>query len=294
MVESAFRLIVALTGGLFEFRVKPECVFEPSRVQYFESSPPIFTSGPPARSMATTWCRQGSFNGRRSHPCKIPQHVGRRHVRRSRCGCKFVPVILIDDTLLSTEIFDRRFCCDLKACKGACCVEGESGAPLEPEELAEVEKAFEVVKDRLKPESLAVIEREGLHVVDGDGDFVTPIVEGKECVYATFDADGTAKCAFEQAHLEGKLTWRKPISCHLYPIRLTALKDLTAVNYHRWPICDGALSCGAGLDLSVLRFCKDALIRKFGQAWYDAACEAELQWRQVQAQRNQGDDNLAS
>ena len=124
---------------------------------------------------------------------------------QTRSGLKFTIVILIDDTLLSTEIFDRRFCCDLKACKGACCVEGESGAPLEEEEIGEVEKAFEVIKDRLKPESLAVIEREGLYTVDSDGDFVTPIVKGKECVYATFDADGTAKCAFEQAHLEGKL-----------------------------------------------------------------------------------------
>lgn len=164
-------------------------------------------------------------------------------------------------------------------------MEGESGAPLEPDELAEVEAAFEVVKNRLKPDSLAVIEREGLYVVDGDGDHVTPIVEGKECVYATFEEDGTAKCAFEQAYFEGQLSWRKPISCHLYPIRLTALKDLTAVNYHRWPICDGALKCGAGLDMSVLRFCKDSLVRKFGQGWYDAACEAEQQWRQVQAQR---------
>ncbi len=170
-------------------------------------------------------------------------------------------------------------------------MEGESGAPLEPEELQEIEAGFEVIKDRLKPDSLAVIEREGLYVVDGDGDHVTPIVKGKECVYATFDEDGTAKCGFEQAYLEGKSSWRKPISCHLYPIRLTALKDLTAVNYHRWPICDGALKCGAGLDLSVLRFCKDALVRKFGQPWYDAACEAEMQWREVQARRSAGDGN---
>lgn len=199
-----------------------------------------------------------------------------------------VAVILIDDTLLSTEIFDRRFCCDLKACKGACCVEGESGAPLAPEEIAEVEAAFDVIKDRLKPDSLAVIEREGLHVVDGDGDAVTPIVDGRECVYATFEEDGTAKCAFEQAHLEGKLAWRKPISCHLYPIRLTPLKDLTALNYHQWPICDAAVSCGAGLDLSILRFCKDALVRRFGQNWYDAACEAEAQWNEAKRNGNGG------
>ena len=197
-------------------------------------------------------------------------------------------MILIDDTLLSTELFDRKFCCDLKACKGACCVEGESGAPLTPEELGEVERAFPVIRDRLKPDSLAVIEREGLHVVDADGDHVTPIVEGKECVYATFDADGTAKCAFEQAHLEGKLAWRKPISCHLYPIRLTQLKDLVAVNYHRWPICVSAVKCGAGLDLSVLQFCRSSLERRFGEAWFQEASLAEKEWRKAMQEREAG------
>ena len=190
-------------------------------------------------------------------------------------------MILIDDTLLSTELFDRKFCCDLKACKGACCVEGESGAPLEPEELAEVEAAFPIIKKRLKPDSLAVIEREGLHVVDADGDHVTPIVRGKECVYATFDDDGTAKCAFEQAHQAGEIEWQKPISCHLYPIRLTPLKDLTAVNYHQWPICGGAVSCGIGLNLSVLQFCKSSLTRRFGEAWFAEATVAEREWRQA-------------
>ena len=206
-------------------------------------------------------------------------------VRARGRGIKFATVILIDDTLISTELFDRKFCCDLKACKGACCVEGESGAPLTKEELAEVEQAFPIIRDRLKADSLAVIEREGLHVVDADGDHVTPIVEGKECVYVTFDADGTAKCAFEQAHLAGELAWRKPISCHLYPVRLTQLKDLVAVNYHRWPICESAITCGAGLDLSVLRFCKDALIRRFGEAWYEEACKAEMEWKQAMAER---------
>ncbi len=190
-------------------------------------------------------------------------------------------MILIDDTLLSTELFDRKFCCDLKACKGACCVEGESGAPLEPEELAEVEAAFPIIKKRLKPDSLAVIEREGLHVLDADGDHVTPIVKGKECVYATFDDDGTAKCAFEQAHQAGEIEWQKPISCHLYPIRLTPLKDLTAVNYHQWPICGGAVSCGIGLNLSVLQFCKSSLTRRFGEAWFAEATVAEREWRQA-------------
>ena len=207
---------------------------------------------------------------------------------------KFVPVILIDDTLLSTELFDRKFCCDLKACKGACCVEGESGAPLEQDELAEIEAAFPIIRDRLKADSLAVIEREGLHVVDADGDHVTPIVDGKECVYATFDEDGTAKCAFEQAHLAGEIAWRKPISCHLYPIRVTPLKDLVALNYHQWPICDAAKSCGAGLNLSVLQFSKAPLIRKFGEAWFEEARKAEGEWREAMDGRNRGQQDPTS
>ncbi len=146
---------------------------------------------------------------------------------------------------------------------------------------AEVEAAFPIIRKRLKPDSLAVIEREGLHVVDADGDHVTPIVNGKECVYATFDADGTAKCAFEQAHRAGEIEWQKPISCHLYPIRLTPLKDLTAVNYHQWPICGGAVSCGIGLNLSVLQFCKSSLTRRFGEAWFAEATVAEREWRQA-------------
>ena len=203
-------------------------------------------------------------------------------------------MILIDDTLISTELFDRKFCCDLKACKGACCVEGESGAPLTKEELAEVEQAFPIIRDRLKADSLAIIEREGLHVVDADGDHVTPIVDGKECVYATFDEDGTAKCAFEQAHLEGEIAWRKPISCHLYPIRVTPLKDLVALNYHQWPICDAAKSCGAGLNLSVLQFSKAPLIRKFGEAWFEEARRAEGEWRAAMDGRNRGQQDLTS
>ena len=194
-------------------------------------------------------------------------------------------MILIDDTLISTELFDRKFCCDLKACKGACCVEGESGAPLEPEEKAEIEAAFPIIRDRLKPDSLAVIEEEGLFTVDADGDHVTPIVKGRECVYATFDGDGTAKCAFEQAHLAGEIGWRKPISCHLYPIRLTRLKDLIAVNYHQWPICGSAVECGAGLNLSVLQFCKSSLIRRFGEAWFEEAAVAEREWRNMMEER---------
>ena len=191
-------------------------------------------------------------------------------------------MIALDDTLISEDVFETLFACDLKACKGACCVEGESGAPLTKEEVERLEEAFEVVKGQLRPEALAVIDKVGLFEVDQDGEYVTPIINGRECVYATFDADGTAKCAFEAAWREGKSDWPKPISCHLYPVRLKELQDFTALNVHRWPICDGARTCGAKANITVLDFCKTALIRRFGEAWYD---EAQLIWKAWKAQQ---------
>lgn len=126
-------------------------------------------------------------------------------------------MIVLDDTLISEDVFETLFACDLKVCKGACCVEGESGAPLTEGEVERLEEAFEAVKGQLRPEALAVIDKVGLFEVDQDREYVTPIINGRECVYATFDADGTAKCAFEVAWREGKSDWPKPISCHLYP-----------------------------------------------------------------------------
>ena len=191
-------------------------------------------------------------------------------------------MIGLGDTLISEDVFDNLFACNLKACKGACCVEGESGAPLTEEEVERLEDAFEVVKGQLRPEALAVIDKVGLFEVDRDGEYVTPIINGRECVYATFDADGTAKCSFEVAGREGKSDSPKPISCHLYPVRLKELQDFTALNVHRWSICDGARTCGAKANITVLDFCKTALIRRFGEAWYD---EAQLIWKAWKAQQ---------
>lgn len=190
-------------------------------------------------------------------------------------------------TLISEDIFDTMFACDLAKCKGACCVEGESGAPLTEDELNQIEDVFDVVRPLLRPEALEVIERVGLFEIDQDGDFVTPIIEGRECVYATFEANGTAKCAFEQAWRDGKTNWPKPISCHLYPVRLKELKDFTALNVHHWPICDGARSCGAASKISVFDFCKTALIRRFGDAWYTEVQELQTAWRDHQSGENQ-------
>jgi len=181
----------------------------------------------------------------------------------------FVAMIMIDDKLVSDELFEKKFVCDLGACKGACCVEGESGAPLEESELEVLEEIIDEVKPYMRKEGIEAIEKSGLYEIDTDGEYVTPLVKGKECAYVSFDKNGTAKCSIEQAHRDGKIDFPKPISCHLYPIRLTELKDFTALNFHHWPICKPAHSCGAKLDVKVYRFLKEPITRKFGKSFFD-------------------------
>ena len=178
-------------------------------------------------------------------------------------------MIAIDNTLVSEELLEKKFVCDLTACKGACCVEGESGAPLEAEETGILEEEFENIKPFLRPEGIAAINKQGKYIVDIDGDFVTPLVRGAECAYATFDERGIAKCGIEQAFNAGKTHFKKPVSCHLYPIRITKLPDAEALNYHYWPVCDPARSCGARLDVKVYRFLKEAIIRKYGEEYFE-------------------------
>jgi hypothetical protein len=184
-------------------------------------------------------------------------------------------MIQIDDALLSEDLFSKRFVCDLGACKGACCVEGDSGAPLEAEEVGLLEEALEYIKPYMRQEGIDRVEETGVFTIDVDGEYVTPLVNDEECAFVSFDKNGTAKCSIEQAHRDGKTNFLKPISCHLYPIRLTQLKDYIALNYHHWPICDPARSCGAKLDVKVYRFLKEPITRKFGQEFYDKLVEAD-------------------
>lgn len=178
-------------------------------------------------------------------------------------------MIIVGNTLVSEEIFDERFVCDLHACKGACCVEGESGAPLDHEELSALEEVFEKVRPFMNEEGIQTVSDKGLYEVDSDGDFVTPLIGNHgACAYAFFDEQGIAKCSIEKAWLEGHTHWRKPISCHLYPIRLAQLPDYTAINYHHWPVCLPACACGERLGVPVFRFLREPLIRKFGEAWF--------------------------
>ncbi|AWL09518.1 hypothetical protein HME7025_01666 [Aquirufa nivalisilvae] len=187
-------------------------------------------------------------------------------------------MILIDDTVISEDVADEFFVCDLSKCKGACCVEGDLGAPLEEDELAIIESIQEQIAPYLSEEGKAVIEKVGTWVKDEDGDFSTPVIEGRECVYAIYDDKKYLKCGIEQAFFDGKIDFRKPISCHLYPIRIAKLAEYQALNYDRWSICSDACSHGKQLGVPIYKFLKEPLIRKFGDKWY-SELEKEIEER---------------
>ncbi|KJS07637.1 MAG: hypothetical protein VR77_00150 [Flavobacteriales bacterium BRH_c54] len=176
-------------------------------------------------------------------------------------------MIQIQDTIVSEEILERKFVCNLNACKGACCVQGDAGAPLEYEELEELENVFEAVKPYLSEKSIAALE-EDLYTVDADGDYVTQLVNGKECAFVFFDEQNITKCSIEQAYIDGKTSFKKPISCHLFPVRLSKIADYTAVNYAYWDICDDACKLGEELGVKTYQFLKEPLIRRFGEEWF--------------------------
>ncbi|MCZ2483818.1 DUF3109 family protein [Aquirufa nivalisilvae] len=187
-------------------------------------------------------------------------------------------MILIDDTVISEDVADEFFVCDLSKCKGACCVEGDLGAPLEEDELAIIESIQEQIAPYLSEEGKAVIDKVGTWVKDEDGDFSTPVIEGRECVYAIYDDKKYLKCGIEQAFFDGKIDFRKPISCHLYPIRIAKLAEYQALNYDRWSICSDACSHGKQLGVPIYKFLKEPLIRKFGDKWY-SELEKEIEER---------------
>jgi hypothetical protein len=174
----------------------------------------------------------------------------------------------VGDILVSDDIKTVEFVCHLEKCKGACCVEGDLGAPLEDDELKEMESIQEAVKPYLTKEGIAEIARQGAYILDEDGDYSTPTIGGKECAYSHYDSQGVLKCGIEQAYLDGKVSFRKPISCHLYPIRITKKKNFEAVNYHKWHICSAACSYGKSLQVPLYKFLREPLIRKYGEAWY--------------------------
>jgi hypothetical protein len=189
-------------------------------------------------------------------------------------------VILIDNTCISDDIEDQLFVCNLDKCKGACCVEGDSGAPLDLEEIEILEQIYPAVEPYLTEAGKQVIAKEGTSVKDWDGDFVTPIINGKECAYALYDQKGILKCGIEEAYNDGKIDYKKPISCHLYPIRVTKYDQYHALNYDRWEICSPACSLGEELSVPVYKFLKEPLIRAYGPIWYQQLTQ-EIDERQA-------------
>jgi len=174
----------------------------------------------------------------------------------------------IGDKVVSLDLITEKFECNLAVCKGICCVEGESGAPLEEEEAEILEKDYVNFAPYLREEGRKAIEKQGTWVIDADTEKVTPLIEGKECAYAIFEGK-IARCGIEKAYEEGATDFRKPISCHIYPIRVKKYKRLTAVNYDRWPICDPARLHGEQENVPVYRFLKESIVRKYGEEFYE-------------------------
>ncbi|MDD4922910.1 MAG: DUF3109 family protein [Bacteroidales bacterium] len=183
-------------------------------------------------------------------------------------------MLQIKDTIISLDLLDQQFCCNLAHCRGICCIEGDSGAPLELDEIIQLENALPDIWENLSEEAKAVIREQGVAYADHDGEMVTSIVNGKDCVFTCYDENGTCLCAVEKAWRAGYISFMKPVSCHLYPVRVKKFADFTAVNYQEWSICSGARLYGQQLGLPVYQFLKEPLIRKFGQEWYDELCEA--------------------
>ncbi len=179
----------------------------------------------------------------------------------------------IGKTIVSEQIIENDFMCNLSACKGACCINGDAGAPLTVEEADILEEIYPKIKSYLRPEGIAAIEAQGTSVIS-DGEIETPLINNADCAYVIFDDKKTALCGIEEAYNQGDVTWKKPVSCHLYPIRVKEYSEFSAVNYDKWEICDDACSLGKELQIPVYKFVKEALVRKFGETWYNELCLA--------------------
>src|SRR5205085_7337144 len=166
------------------------------------------------------------------------------------------------------DLIEKRFVCDLNACKGGCCVKGDYGAPIEDDELPILDKIYDKVKPYMRKEGVKAIEKQGKYIRYEKTEWVTPLIAGKECAYTLFE-NGIAKCAIEKAYYAGDIDWKKPVSCHLYPVRINKMKNsLEAVNYDKWSICKPACKLGDSLKVPLYKFLKEALIRKYGAKWY--------------------------
>ncbi|MEY3678736.1 MAG: hypothetical protein RI924_877 [Bacteroidota bacterium] len=185
-------------------------------------------------------------------------------------------MIEVGQVLVHEDLISEQFVCNLNSCKGACCIEGDAGAPLEHAEKAILEEIYPKLKPFMTVKGIETVEAEGAYVKDFEGDYTTPCVDQhKECAYVIWE-NGITKCAIEKAYELGQLSWKKPISCHLYPIRITSYPEFDVLHYDRWSICSAACTHGAELKVPVYQFLKEPLIRKYGEAWF-AELEEKVQ-----------------
>jgi hypothetical protein len=189
-------------------------------------------------------------------------------------------MIIVGDAILSEDILDKRFVCQLDQCKGACCIEGDAGAPLLHAELEIIENVLPTVKKYMRSDALEYLAEKGFHTRDPDGELVTECQKSGECVFVQYDGSGIAKCSFEMAYEAGESAFKKPISCHLYPIRAKRYGNYTALNYHKWDICNPACKAGSEMNVRVFEFLKEPLIRKMGADWYKELEEVSKAWEE--------------
>ncbi|MES2619166.1 MAG: DUF3109 family protein [Bacteroidota bacterium] len=192
-------------------------------------------------------------------------------------------IIELDNTLISTEIFSKHFVCHIEKCKGACCIEGDRGAPLDADELPLIAKNIEAIKPYMTPEGLALLNNEGFHEGTEIDDPATTCLPTGECVFAYRDEQQALGCAIEKAWQAGESDFRKPISCHLYPIRIGKAGDFETINYHEWDICKAACSLGNELNIPLFKFLKAPLIRKYGSEWYTELEQIEKEFSAFQS-----------
>lgn len=181
-------------------------------------------------------------------------------------------MLILNDVLIDEDIFLQKFVCDISKCKGMCCVEGDSGAPLEKKELSLLEDNFPFAKEYLTEKNIKAIQTQGFGVCDEDGDLVTPLVDGMECAFVSY-SDGIAMCSYEKAFLDKKTSWRKPVSCYLYPVRIVKVGSFRAIKYHRWDVCKTARQNGSLQGIPCYKFLKKPLSEFFGEDFYDELCK---------------------
>jgi len=188
-------------------------------------------------------------------------------------------MFLIQNTLVSLDVIEKEFCCDLETCRGCCCIEGDAGAPVSDEEVAEIEQILPILLPDMTKEARAVVEKQGISYLDPSGERVTSIVNDKDCIFARTDHNGWCYCLIEKAYHAGKIGFKKPISCHLYPIRLTRVGNYTGVEYHRWDICHCARQLGKKKHIPLYQFLREPLVRRFGEAWYAELELTASEWK---------------